>query len=481
MLHQYTKAAARTEFGRAHDLSGVRNHEDFVRRVPLRTYAEFEPYLERMRHGERNVLWPGLIKYWGQSSGSSNTAAQHKFLPISRRQIRWQQQAGFDVTARYVTASGDASLLGGFPLALLPPSTLKPDGPVFITNNPGLMQRFIPPPISYATLPRPPLRDIPDYEQKLTAVAQAYLDYDIRFVTGTTCWFSIFFDKVLEAAQDRGQRVRTISEVWPNLKVLFGGGIYVEPYRRVIAERMGRPLVLMDNYNATEGGIFSATDRLGQDGMIMIPDRGVFFEFVPKEEHGKPNARRFPLWAVEPGVEYSVVLTTSSGLAGYYIGDSIRFSSLFPHRMEFTGRMTGMLSLTQELTSHLEIERAVAKATSGQDCTVVDFSAAAQVGVEQTGKGRYLLFVEFEKPPRDLQAFTEAFDKGLCEQNRVYREHRSSNVAILPPALVPLVPGGTRKFMQALGHTSMQQKFPRILDERKRDLLLSFTEVRREV
>jgi hypothetical protein len=466
--------AAATEFGQEHRLGDVTGLEDFRERVPLRPYAEFEPYLERMRQGERNVLWPGLIQYFAQSSGSSNTLAQHKFLPISEQQIRWQQKAGFDVVARYVTQVGNAAFLGGFSLGLFPPSTLKTQGDVHGTNNPGLMQRHVPWPIRRSVLPTSDLRDIPNYDEKLQRMAVAYLDYDVRAVSGTTCWFSVFFDKLLEAAHVRGRHVSTVAELWPNLAVLFGGGTNAEPYRRVIAKRVGRPLVLMDNYNATEGGIFAVTDRLGREGLLMLPDRGVFFEFVPASEYAQPNPRRLPLWEVEEGLDYSIAVTTSSGLFGYYIGDVVRFQSVFPHRMEFVGRTAGVLSLTQELTSFVEIERALDAAVRACSCSVVEFSAGAEVGVGGTAKGRYQLFVEFEQAPADPSRFASAFDESLCAQNRVYREHRTQDVAILPPALFAVSPGGSRRFMEEIGRSGAQQKFPRVVDDVKRDVLAKY-------
>ncbi len=473
-LRQNCRAAARTEFGRAHRLAEVSTHAEFQERVPLRTYADFEPYLERMRHGARDVLWPGLIRYFGQSSGSSQTLSQHKFLPISDQQIRWQQKAAFDVVVQYVTHVGHARFLGGFTLGLFPPSTLKPDGAVNTTNNPGLMQRNVPWPVRDGVLPRADLRDIQDYDEKLERMAAAYLDHDVRALSGTTCWFSVFFDKLLRAARARGRPVSTVSELWPNLEVLFGGGINAEPYRPVIEKRVGRPVVIMDNYNATEGGIFAVTDRIGEPGMLVVPDRGVFFEFVAASEHGKPGARRLALWEVEPGVDYSIAVSTSSGLFGYLIGDLVQFQSVFPHRMEFVGRTSGVLSLTQELTSFVEIERAMEAAVRAAGCSVVEFSAGAEVGVGGTGKGRYQLFVEFDQPPADPHRFTTAFDESLCAQNRVYREHRAADVAILPPALFALPPGGARRFMEDIGRRSPQQKFPRVVENSKRDILAKY-------
>lgn len=470
-LLRNVRAAAGTEFGRAHGFATLRGYNDFKARVPLRSYAQFEPYLERMRQGQPDVLWPGLVRYYGQSSGSSNTQALHKFLPISEAQIRWQQKAGFDVLARYLTLSGDRDLTCGFTLGLFPPAVLKPAGPVYVTSNPGLMQLNVPYPASALSIPQPPIRDIENYDEKLDAIARSYLDHDVRAISGTSCWFSILFEKVLAAAKAQGRNVRTVGEVWPNLSVLFGGGVYAEPYRKLIDRLVGRPTVLIDNYNATEGGIFAVTDDLHSPSLGMLPDRGVFFEFVPQADHGKPNARRCALWEVEPHVDYSVVLSTSSGLFAYYIGDTVRFTSTFPHRLEFTGRLSGVLSLTQELTSFLEIERAVAFAAAREPCEIVEFAAASEVGVDASSKGRYLLFVEFGRDPQHLDKFSAAFDAGLSEQNRVYREHRIRDVAILAPKVVVLPRGASGLFLKEVGATSVQHKFPRIVDDRRREIL----------
>jgi hypothetical protein len=473
-LRSHCKAAARTEFGRAHRLDEVSTYADFCARVPLRTYADFEPQLERMRAGERDVLWPGLIRYFGNSSGTSHTRANSKFLPISDEQVKWQQKAGMDCLARYLVTYGDRAFTGGFILALMPPSNLKRHGDVMTASNPGIMQLHAPALARALVLPKADVRDIENYDQKLTAIAEHYLDHDVRALTGTTCWFSILFDRVLAAARARGRRANTVSDIWPNLRVLLGGGVFAEPYRPIIAERFGRPLPIIDTYNATEGGIFAASDRKDDDAMLVLPDRGVFFEFVARADHGKPDAKRLALWEVVPGVDYSVVVTTCSGLFGYYIGDFVRFTSVFPHRLVFAGRASGMLSITQELMTQIEIERAVAAARESVPCAIVDFSAAAEIGSAATGKGRYLFFVEFERVPRDLDEFAAAIDRELCAQNRVYREHRAADVAILAPKIVPLVRGATERFMEALGHTSVQNKFPRIVDDRRRDLLRRF-------
>lgn len=474
-LLSHCRRAATTEIGRAHDLARVRSHDDFARRMPFRTYAEYEPYFLRMRQGARDVLYPGMVEHFAGSSGSTSTSAAQKLLPITPAQIEWQKKSGFDVLARYLTISGDRSLPGGYTMHLLPPTGMKQEGPVKITSNPALMRLALPSLAQSRALPEASIRDMVDYDAKLTAIAEAYLDHDVRAMSGTTCWFSLLFDRVLEVARERGRSSERVGDIWPNLRALFGGGVHAGPYRPLIDERVGHPTVLIDNYNATEGGILAATDRRDEDGMAMVVDRGVFFELVERGEERRSDAKRLPLWEAEPGVEYAVHVTTPSGLFAYALGDYVRFVSVFPHRIEFTGRAAGVLSLTQERTSYVEIEDAVAAAKAQHPCSIVDFAAAPELGADSaSSRGRYLLFVEFDREPRDVAAFGAAFDEKLCAQNVVYREHREKDVAILAPRVVPLARGGTRELMRVLGQTSPQSKFPRIVDERRRAILESF-------
>jgi hypothetical protein len=475
LLRDFVAHARDTEFGRAHGFASIRTYEDFARNVPIGDYDSFWPSIERMMKGEKNVLVPELIKYYGNSSGSS-TKGKSKFLPISERQIRYQQGSAVDGLYRYIVAKNDDTFLRGFTLGLLPPTTMKPQGPVFITSNPALMAVKKPVVTRPVWLPGSATREMTDYDKKLERIAEECMDHDVRAVAGTTCWFSLLFDKLIAAAQKRGRRVSTVGELWPNLRILMGGGVSADPYLPVIRSRMGHDdFALIDTYNATEGGIYAASDQSKERGMLMIPDRGVFFEFVPLEEIDKPNPTRVPLWGVERGRNYAIVVTTPSGLYSYKLGDIVRFPSTSPHRTEFAGRLSGCLSTTQELTTHIEIERAVEQALKVQPAVTVDFGCAADVGVAGS-KSRYVLFIEFVpgQEPRDMSALGAAFDAALCAENRVYREHRTNDTAILHPEVVPLPPGSVKRFMADAGMTSVQTKFPRILDDERKAMLRSY-------
>ena len=476
-LRRIVEHAKHTEIGRAWGFSALRGYDDFARSVPVGDYDSHSPYIQRMLAGERNVLVPESVRYFGNSSGSSNHG-RSKFLPITDRQVRLQQASGADAVMRYLRWSGDADFFSGYTLGLFPSTVMRREGPALITSNPALMMTKMPLVTRPMYLPEDDVRTIANYDEKLAVIASRYIDYDVRAVAGTTCWFSLLFEKVLAAARSRGRRARTVSDVWPNLRVLFGGGVSAAPYLPILRDVIGHDRVtLVDTYNATEGGVYAMSDFTDRRGLLMLPHRGTFFEFVPMDERENANPSRVPLWAVEPDRAYSLVVTTVSGLYAYELGDIVRFPSVRPPRIEFMGRLSGCLSLTQELTTHVEIERAVAHAVSVCPSRLVDFGAAADVGVEGTAKSRYLLFVEFREgaAPADLVAFARGFDEGLCKENRVYREHREGNVALLPPRVVVLARGGARAFLEEITRGNVQGKFPRVVDETRKTLLWKHT------
>jgi hypothetical protein len=475
-LRAIVDRSASTEFGRAHGFSGIRDHAAFARAVPVGDYDSHSPYIERMRKGERGLLVPELIEYFGNSSGSS-VQGKPKFLPISETQIGHTRGSGSDALFRQLLARGDDSFPSGFTLGLFPPITMKREGPVWITSNPALMVTRLPAPAKPMYLPHADILQIGDYETKLAAIADRYLDWDVRAVSGTTCWFTLLFEKVLASARRREPGIRCVAEVWPNLRYLIGGGVSADPYLPIIKRLVGHDQIkLVDTYNATEGGIYAASDETSERGMLVLPHRGTFFEFVPLDTRESANPTRVPLWGVEKDRPYSVVVTTVSGLYAYEIGDIVRFTETSRPRVEFMGRLSGCLSTTQELTTHVEIERAVAYAIGQVPCRTIDFGAAADVGVDGGPKSRYLLFVEFDEgaEPAELESFARAFDEGLKKENRVYREHRNGDVAILPPRVFPLVSGGAKRFLDQTTRGNVQGKFPRILDEARKSKLISF-------
>lgn len=207
------------------------------------------------------------------------------------------------------------------------------------------------------------------------------------------------------------------------------------------------------------------------------PDRGVFYEFIPRNQHGRPDATRLPLWKVEPQVEYSVALSTSSGLFGYLMGDVVRFTSVFPHRVVVSGRISGEISIAHEMTTARQIEDAVLSAANTHECTLVEHAASAELSPSGArAVGRYLLFAEFDRPPADLDAFGRSVDAALCKENRLYRKHRTRDVGLLPLVVVPLVRGASQRSAELAGRRGLQRKFPRVVDAAQREMLRALSD-----
>ncbi len=459
------------ELGRFHGVASIRSYEDFRDAVPLTTYDELWPQIERMMDGEPNVLVRGRPKYFANSSGSSGSG-RNKLYPITQAQIRQQRHSAADALFATLSHRRTRDFLSGYTLGLFPPlATPTPGQRTVVTSNPALMISLMPALARLGYLPRGGALTETDYDNKLDLLAHDYLDYDVRTLTGTTCWFAFLLERVRDAAQRRFGKALPIRAIWPNLNLLVGGGVAPRPYLPAIEGLIGDDrFSFVNTYNATEGGIFAATDPPCEEGMLIIPHRGVFFELLPIDS-GSPS--RMPLWEAQSDRTYELIVSTLSGLLAYRLGDLVRFPSLDPICVEFVGRAGGCLSTTQELTTHAEIEAATAEALAAAGAPPpIDFAVGAEQASAESSKPRYVLLAEFEKGASiDEARLADAFDRALQSRNRVYREHREKDVGILPARFSSLAPGAAARFMQLRRGANVQAKFPRIVDEAERSIL----------
>lgn len=461
-LRHLLKRAAHTEFGRAHDFASLSTYDAFRHSVPLRTYAGLQPWLERAFAGEPDVVWPGKIPYFGMSSG---TTAGNKYLPISLDLVKQQQRGGFDPIASYLRNGGQRDVLGGRAILLGGTTALeRRASAVLVGDNTGIMARHIPAMVKRKHLPSARVRDIASWDDKLAALAHEAVDEDVRLIAGTPGWFVGLFDEVLRVAAQRGRRARTILEVWPRLRLMTGGGVRYEPYRTLIERRLGGPVQYIDVYNATEGGIMGVQDRLDDRGMRMLPDAGVFFEFIPIEQLHSPTPQRFCLWEVQVDRVYALAVSTLSGLFAYVIGDCVRFVQTFPHRFLFEGRNTAFLNVCGEHVSQAELERAVSRACEQQGNVLVDFSVSPRV--PERGSPRHVYYVEATSRELDCVRLSACIDRDIQHGNEDYRVHRSAVLGLAPPEVVPLARGAFERFMRERGKLGGQNKVPRVIEDR---------------
>ncbi|MET0391108.1 MAG: GH3 auxin-responsive promoter family protein [Polyangiales bacterium] len=461
VLFGLLRTAAETAFGRAHGFARIRSVTDFQQRVPLRRYAELAPWCTRALQGERDVLWPGKIPYFGMSSG---TTAGNKYLPISLASVRQQQRGGFEPIAAYVRAGGARDVMSGAAILLGGTTALETRASgVLVGDNTGIMARHVPRFLQARQLPSPPVRALAAWDDKIAALAREAVTRDVRMIAGTPGWFTGLFDAVLAEAKRRGLPAQTITALWPRLRLLTGGGVRYAPYRAVIEARLGRPVPYLDVYNATEGGIMAVQDRLDDPAMRLLPDAGVFYELVPLAELDAPSPRRLPLWEAEVGGVYALAVSTPSGLFGYIIGDCLRVVSTSPHRVLFEGRTAAFLNTCGEHVSQAELERAVAAACAEQDVVLAEFTVATRVSERSVARHAY--FLECDGPRPDPERLARAIDSDLARGNEDYSVHRSSALSLATPEVTLLPRGAFERFMRARNKLGGQHKVPRVLDD----------------
>lgn len=460
-LSRLLKRAKDTQFGRAYRFERLTSARKFTRNVPVHRYADLKPWFERALAGEADVTWPGQIPYFGMTSG---TTAGNKYLPISMDSVRQQRRGGFDPLAAYLRWTRDSQVLGGKAILLGGSTTLERNGAGrLVGDNTGIMALHMPRIVQRNYLPHAPTRALIDWDEKLDAVVHESLHADVRLLAGTPSWFSGLFERLLRAARDEGREVDDIHDIWPNLRLITGGGVNFAPYRSLLRSYMGRHVPYVDVYNATEGGIMGVQDQPDEPGMRLLPDNGLFYEFIPLEDLESPNPRRVPAWEVEEGGVYAVVVSTMSGIFSYMVGDCLRFVQTYPHRFIFEGRTAAFLNVVGEHVSQGELERAAKETCRRLDLRLRDFTVTAEVGVGDDGAVRHVWLMEFDDHDVDVERCAQLIDEEVGRGNEDYRVHRSSLSGLLAPQVIPLRAGAFELWMRERGKLGGQNKIPRVL------------------
>lgn len=446
----------RTAFGRIHDLGRVRTHAEWCRAVPLMEYATLAPWWRRARAGERDVTWPGQIRHWALSSG---TTSGEKFLPVSDETIANNRRGGFDSLVPHLAQSG-GGLFGGKLLFLGGSTALRREHDVWIGDNTGIMARHVPRLLEPLYAPSAAVRATTSWQEKLDLAAAETAAADVRMLAGVPSWIVLFAEAALAAARRAGRRAETLGELWPGLQLFVHGGVSFEPYRRRFDALVGRPIRYTDTYSASEGGMLAVQDQDHEPGMLPLLDRSAFFEFVPHEDLGKPTPRRVLMDQVELGVDYAVALTTDSGIAAYLVGDLVRFVSRDPLRLCFAGRTAHTLSAFGEHVCGGELDRAIAAAAAATGAIIDEFTVGVRFPDSTDAMGQHRWLVEFQRVPADLDEFARHIDRTIAAGNEDYATHRSHGLR--EPAVIPLPAGTFLDWMRRQGKFGGQHKVPRV-------------------
>ena len=458
-LEKLLQKARTTEFGRLHGFAGIHSAEEFARHVPVCTYEQMHGYAERMARGEKNVLWPGRVVYYAQSSGT--TDARSKYIPVSEDSFRTMHyRGGVDTVAIYLSLNPKSRMLDGKGLILgAGQSVVNPQGSHLGLLS-GLLVEHANPLLNLIRVPRFKTAMIPDFARKMELMIPEIIRKNVVSCSGIPSWYQLLFLRIL---QETGRD--NISEIWPNLEVFIHGGVSFGPYREMFRSLVKSPdMHYLEVYNASEG-FFSIQNDFADPAMLLMLDYGTYYEFMPAEEWGKEQPEAVPLWQVELGKTYAMVISNNSGLWRYNIGDTVTFTSLSPYKFVISGRTKHFLNLCGEEVMVGNADAAIAKACAVCGATVSNYTASVLLPTRME-KARHQWLVEFEQPPVNPKRFIHVLDDTLRALNSDYDSKRTDDIALAMPELVVAHKGLFTAWMQRNGKMGGQQKVPRLSQQR---------------
>ena len=460
-LVKLVETAALTQMGRRYDFSTCRTYSDFASRVPLHRYEDLRPMIMRMVDGEAGVLWPGRTWSFAQSSGT--TDGRSKYIPITRQALRRNHyQGASDVVAHYLNLnpqsrifSGKALILGG---SFANELQLKPG--VQVGDLSATLIQNINPLANLFRVPSKHVALMADWSEKLPALVEASMHQNITNLSGVPSWFLTVLKQVLERTGKS-----CIHEVWPNLEVFFHGGIAFAPYRQqyeAICD-MSR-MHFLDTYNASEG-FFAVQTDWDDTAMMLLLDIGVFYEFLPIEQTDSTEPEVYPIWEVEPGRTYELIITACNGLWRYRIGDTVTVTQLNPVKIKIAGRTRSFINAFGEEVMVHNTDQAITQAAQQTDAQVLNYTVAP-VYADDHQSGHHQWLVEFAVQPTDLKQFITLVDKHLQQANSDYQAKRAGSIFLAPPTLVVAQPGLFDRWLASTGKLGGQRKVPRLSNDR---------------
>ena len=453
---QYLINTARdTEFGKDHGFSEIKNYTDFKERVPVKDYEGIKGYVESIISGKKDVLWPGVPLYFSKTSGTTSGA---KYIPISKESMPTHINAARDALLTYIHTTGKTSFLSGKQIFLQGSPTLSKKGGISLGRLSGIVAHYVPSYLQKSRMPRWETNCIEDWEQKVEAIVEETLPEKMTLIGGIPSWVQMYFEKI---TQKTGKKV---ADVFPQFSLFVYGGVNYEPYRSVFNSLIGKSVDTIELFPASEG-FFAYQDEQNKEGLLLLLNNGVFYEFIPADEFGTDNPSRYCLDEVQIGVNYVLILSTTAGLWGYNIGDTVRFVSTHPYRIVVTGRVKHFISAFGEHVIGKEVETAIKEATAGTTIRINEFTVAPQVNPKE-GLPYHEWLIEFDVPPTDWKKFEKDLDHAMESQNVYYQDLIQGKV-LRNLVVTAVEKNGFQKYMKSIGKLGGQNKVPRLANDRK--------------
>lgn len=456
IFDQLISSAKETRFGKDHNFSGIRNYDDFKKNVPVRDYEDLKGYITDVVKGKPDVLWKGKPEYLAKTSG---TTSGTKYIPITAQSIPNHINGARNALLSYVNETGHAAFLDGGLIFLSGSPELEEKGGIKTGRLSGIVNHHVPGYLRTNQKPGYETNCIPDWEEKLEKIIDETIGVDMTLISGIPPWVQMYFDRIQKRTGKK------IMEVFPNFSMFVYGGVNFEPYRAKLFETIGKKVDSIETYPASEGFI-AYQDSQHEEGLLLLLNSGIYFEFIPAEEFFKENPTRLNIEQVSLGKNYALVITSNAGLWGYSIGDTIRFVSKNPYRIQVTGRIKHFISAFGEHVIGEEVEQAM-KHTMQKfpEVELIEFTVAPMVTATE-GLPHHEWLIEFAKPPGDLSQFSLELDQQLRRLNVYYDDLIKGNI-LRTLRITSLPRNAFINYMKSLGKLGGQNKVPRLSNDRR--------------
>jgi GH3 auxin-responsive promoter len=471
IIYQLIQKAQNTEWGKKHHYSQIKTYTAYQNQVPISAYEDISPYIERMMRGEQNILWSSPIHWFSKSSGTTN--ARSKFIPVSSESLHKSHfRGGKDIFALYIDNNPETRFFRGRGLSIGGTFQQNPENPkayfgdisaLVVQNLPKWAQDLRTPPLKIAMMDK--------WEEKIEAMAKHTIKQNITSLLGVPTWTVVLLQRILDM-----EGKQHIEEVWKNLEIFIHGAVAFTPYRALF-QSIAPSIRYMETYNASEG-FFGLQDDLSRDDMLLMLDYDIFYEFVPVAELESENPSVLPIWEVELGKNYAILISTNGGLWRYKIGDTVKFTSKFPYRIKITGRTKHFINAFGEEVIIENAEAALAFACKETEAIVSNYTAGP-LYMSGNKQGGHEWIIEFEKPPQDLTLFAQLLDRKLKEINSDYEAKRYQDLALVMPVIHKAPAGTFYEWLKKKGKLGGQYKVPRLANTREYlDEILNILNVR---
>jgi hypothetical protein len=459
-----------THYGLQFDAAKIKDYKEFTEAIPVIEYENIYPYIHKAMMGEDSILWPGKTTHFAKSSGTTNDRS--KFIPITEHNLFENHiTSSWDAMSILYSISPDSKIFAGKSLMMIGSlSTFAENPAVTVGDVSAILYSQIPTLGRFVTTPQQEIALLADWEEKLEKIADYCINEDVVNFAGVPTWTIVLFKRILEKTGKKN-----MLEVWPNLKSYLHGGVNFEPYLSQFKTLIpSDDFLFMEVYNASEG-YFAFQDTLNDKSMLLLIDNAIFYEFIPLDAFNQGSRQAIPLWEVETGIQYCIVISTSAGLWRYMPGDTVYFTNVKPYRIKISGRSKHFINVFGEEVMVANTDLALKQTCDLFNVQVNDYTAAP-VFMSNEGKGGHEWAIEFLEAPADIQSFANTLDENLRKINSDYDAKRSKDIALQNLTLTAVPKGTFENWLRSKGKMGGQNKVPRLSN--KRDTLeeiLNFT------